>query len=155
MTECRYFSGGLIELKCAIRGSLGSLGPREIKKKKDAFVCFQFWGHQRVHWPSLRHTGTLGRLKKKQRVRTDTKCRFTDRHRKEIGTLWYWGTLAGKSRLAAMVAEVGGVFGTLTRERGALEGQNDMCSAARCKNTSLFASMSSYQPTNSLGTAVC
>ena len=38
--------------------------------------------------------------------------------------------------------EVGGVFGTLTRERGALEGQNDMCSAARCKNTSLFASMS-------------
>jgi hypothetical protein len=36
------FSGGLIELKCAIRGSLGSLGPREIKKKKDAFVCFQF-----------------------------------------------------------------------------------------------------------------
>ena len=30
----------------------------------------------------------------------------------------------------------------LARERGALEGQNDMCSAARCKNTSLFASMS-------------
>ena len=55
------------------------------QKKKDAFVCFQFWGHQRVHWQSLRHTGTLGRLKKK-RVRTDTKCRFTDRHRKEIGT---------------------------------------------------------------------
>jgi hypothetical protein len=42
VTECRYFSGGLIELKCAIRGSLGSLGPREIKKKKDAFGCFQF-----------------------------------------------------------------------------------------------------------------
>ena len=38
VTECRYFSGGLIELKCAIRGSLGSLGPREIKKKKDTFV---------------------------------------------------------------------------------------------------------------------
>ena len=34
MTECRYFSGGLIELKCAIRGSLGSLGPREIKKRR-------------------------------------------------------------------------------------------------------------------------
>ena len=25
-------------------------------------------------------------LKKKKRVRTDTKCRFTDRHRKEIGS---------------------------------------------------------------------
>jgi hypothetical protein len=58
VTECRYFSGGLIELKFAIRGSLGTLGPREIKKKKDAFVCAKFWGHQRVHWPSLRHIGT-------------------------------------------------------------------------------------------------
>jgi hypothetical protein len=28
----------------------------------------------------------LGSVKKKQRVRTDTKGRFTDRHRKEIGT---------------------------------------------------------------------
>ena len=34
VTECRYVSGGLIELKCAIRGSLGSLGPREMKKKE-------------------------------------------------------------------------------------------------------------------------
>jgi hypothetical protein len=41
-TECRYLSGRLIELKCAIRGSSGSLGPREIKKKKDAFACSQF-----------------------------------------------------------------------------------------------------------------
>jgi hypothetical protein len=40
--EGRYFSGGLIELKCGIRGSLGILGPLEIKKKKDAFVCAQF-----------------------------------------------------------------------------------------------------------------
>jgi hypothetical protein len=36
VTEYRYFLGGLIELKCAtcIRGSLGTLGPREIKKKR-------------------------------------------------------------------------------------------------------------------------
>jgi hypothetical protein len=31
-------------------------------------------------------TTSKGRFKKKKRVRTDTKCRFTDRHRKEIGT---------------------------------------------------------------------
>jgi hypothetical protein len=42
VAECRYFPGGLIELKWAIQGSLGTLGPREIKKKKDAFVCAQF-----------------------------------------------------------------------------------------------------------------
>ena len=33
--------------------------------------------------PSYRY---LGSVKKKERVRTDTKCRFTDRHRKEIGS---------------------------------------------------------------------
>jgi hypothetical protein len=38
VTECRYVSGGLIELKCAIRGSLGSLGPREMKKKRRMHV---------------------------------------------------------------------------------------------------------------------
>jgi hypothetical protein len=42
VAECRDISGGLIELKCAIRGSFGILGPREIKKKMDAFVCAQF-----------------------------------------------------------------------------------------------------------------
>jgi hypothetical protein len=38
VTECLYFSGGLIELKCAVRGRFETLGPREIKKKKGAFV---------------------------------------------------------------------------------------------------------------------
>jgi hypothetical protein len=40
----------------------------------------------------IAHTGALGRLKKKKRVRSDTKCRFTDRHRKEIGTECIWNT---------------------------------------------------------------
>ena len=42
MTECRYFSGGLIELKGAIRGSLGTLGPREIKKEEEeGCICLR------------------------------------------------------------------------------------------------------------------
>ena len=44
---------------------------------------------------------------------------------------------------------------TSIRRAGVLEGQNDTCSAAPCKNTSLFSSMSWCQPTNSIGTAVC
>ena len=49
------FHPSLIEFKSGIRGSLGTLGPREIKKK--VFVGAQSCGHQRVHWPSLRHIG--------------------------------------------------------------------------------------------------
>ena len=41
--ECPFFHPGLIELKSGIRGSLETLGPREIKKKNnDVFVCAQF-----------------------------------------------------------------------------------------------------------------
>ena len=85
MTECRYFSGGLIELKCAIRGSLGSLGPREIKKKEGRICLLPVLRTPACSLTIVTSYRYFGSVKKKKRVRTDTKCRFTDRHRKEIG----------------------------------------------------------------------
>ena len=49
-----FFHSNLIALKIGIRGSWGTLGPREIKKKKRGICLCQFRGHHRVHWPSLR-----------------------------------------------------------------------------------------------------
>jgi hypothetical protein len=89
VTECRYFSGGLIELKCAIRGSFGILGPRVIKKKEGCICLLPVLRTPACSLTIVTPYRYFGSVKKKNECELilllrDTECRFTDRHREEI-----------------------------------------------------------------------